>query len=348
MITDQYTDKSFKLLYKIAEKGFNSNLETELRKMSVCNSEKTLTKLGSDKFADQHNRMFPIDTKENVLLSKVYFDYQESTMEPKLAHSIDCKLNTYLDLHSIPEEFFTKPSSMDKTASSEKEVKRSTTYLLPEHNIGAVTCKSDLEKLSSSFEKDHTNLSMADRVKFAQNFIKCTSEFEDVHYSNTLAKYASLLDTDLANTSYLLKLRAGICHVNNKDGSSFTKLATLLDQVTGNNGLSSLKSLGLATDESRKSLTKLAETIQKLDEQAGLDQRKYDSAIPDSFSSVFNLDKLATDAEEKTKGEVKEKEPSKAEVISLYGEDVLEEVEDEDGDIDQDKLKEIEKLVQTK
>ena len=356
MIVDQLSDPSFKVMYKIATTSISPELEKVIRTINVVvdvdsESKGTLTKLASSLFADEHERRFPINSKDNVILSKVYFDYQKSSMEPKLAQIIERKIDTHLDLYGVPESLFIAPESLTKIATEESKAQNtiiSETYLLPEHNIGKVCDKSDLEKLGSDFEQNHMNLDMSDRVQFAQNFVKYASEFVDIKYPQAVAKYASLLDTDLANTTYLLKLRAGLSHKKGMDSTPYTKLAGLLDEVVTNNGCFADKSSGLVDVTCKKSLVKLAETIQNLDEVSGLADRKYDNLIPDSFSSVFNKSAESADSLDGTDSTVNEKTPTKAEVIALYGEDVLEEVEDEDGNIDLKKFKEVEKLIKQK
>ena len=336
-VIDQLTDTSFHTLFKIAETMLSPKLEEEVRKISIPSLG--MDKIASVAFADASNRNFPINSKDNVLLSKIYFDYQKDAMEPKLAQAIDRKLDTYLDLHNIPDSLFEYPEqSIEKTASTQTTI--SSTYLLPEHNIGKVTTSQDLVKLGTDFEQNHTNLAMSDRVTFSHNFIKCAGKLKITSYPRTISKYASMLDTDVANTAYLLRLRAGLCHKVGADSAQYVKLASMLEKVVDNNGGLSEKSLGLISNQ--EEFTKLAELIQELDETSGLADSKYDRKIPDSYSAVFNKEAGGDESDPKV---TEKKNLTKSEIVSLYGQNVLEEIEDEDGKIDYDKLKEVEKLV---
>lgn len=86
------------------------------------------------------------------------------------------------------------------------------------------------------------------------------------------------------------------------------------------------------TDHSIPELAKLASYIDAMDEQFGVTKRY---TLPDGLHTVFRV----KTAEENTEHDVSSL--SKSDIVARYGEGILEEVEDDDGNIDKERLKEI-------
>lgn len=330
-ITDQLNDKDFKYFYKIAKSISSEALLGEIRDMELDYTE--FQKVASDQYADPINRKFPVNDRGNTILSKLYFDLQKTAMDQGMAESIENKLDTYLDLYDVPESYF---PTMTKEASSIDASKGKEHYLLPGHELCKIDSLEGLIKMGEDFSKNSTNLQISDRVEFARNFIKAAQDYNIDEYPYEIAKYASMLDTDLANTTYLLNMRAGMCHrKGDKDSAdAYVKLANDLSLVS-------------TEDSNSEEYTKLAETINTLDEVSGLTAPKYDKKIPDAYASVFNkVAETGTDIKNPDNEKAsKEKPLTKSEIISQYGEDILEEIEDDEGNIDYDKLNNLKKMI---
>lgn len=87
-----------------------------------------------------------------------------------------------------------------------------------------------------------------------------------------------------------------------------------------------------------KDLCKLAEAINMADEAYCLRDMRHGKTIPDAWHSVFQV-KQAEDGGEVASA--KAEGMSKADIIARYGEGILEEVEDNDGNIDHVRLSQV-------
>ncbi len=314
-IYDQQSDRSQVQLIKIAKQVTNPDLQ----KWIACadTSNKDLTKVASDQFADPVARQFPISSMDDVILSKVYFDAAKDSMLPKVASQVAKKLNTYLDLHDVPEELFTY--TIVKEASATKEIPLLVTE---EGAFCKVASAPDLVAAGEEFTQSYLQLSMHDRVTFSQNFVKCAGHLEVTEYPDIIAKYAAIVDTDLTSTRYWLQMRHSAATRAGKSGVEFTKLAEMIDTLT--------------IAPSPEELTKLAEIIQTLDEQYDFTHPRYDKKLPDAMLSVFN--KVAKDKKETE--EAQATSMTEADIVAQLGEDSLEAVKTPDtkDNIDRDRL----------
>ena len=310
-VVDHRSDKNQKVLYQATEKLCDKEFSETVRKMAgiVQTSEKTASKRI---FADTYSDMFPVDSMEDTVLSKIYFDHQREKLAEHLEASISSRLDTYLNLYNIPENLFSY-SKAKVAADTQVEP----CYLLPSMKLCKVATASDLEKAATLFEREYKKLNVNQRVEFATNFIKTASEYEIDKYPYSIAKYAGLLDTDFASLQAMLEYRAAAASLKNMDGDRYIKLAFDLRNVDPQ-----------ASAEER---VKLAETIQKMDEANGFTDPKYDHRMPCAYSIVFNKEAMVVSDEQDTP-------PTKAELVATYGEGILDAVEDADGNIDMKKL----------
>lgn len=326
-IIDQSKDTDFRVLYTVFPKVASDDLKDFMQSITI--DYDGIEKLASDRFADQENNLFPVDSTENTILSKLYFDHQKDQYSEKTASDIERRLDTFLDIYGVPESIF-KYDEQEKTASDE------TFYLLPEMSMCKVASRDDLESLGKDFSRNYQQLDIQDRVEFSQNFFKAASHFGVSEYPTAVAKYAAQLDTDLTNTKYLLQARALLAERTGQEGREYTKLAESLDEIT--------------SEPEVEELRKLAETIYTLDQSKGFDTPKYDKCIPCAYGSVFNKEASgeseSTDNEDEFVGGKDVSKMDKATIIGTFGSGVLEEVEKEDGEIDYERLKEISKLRQ--
>ncbi|MFW6134799.1 MAG: hypothetical protein ACOC5R_04420 [Elusimicrobiota bacterium] len=310
-IVDINSDRNLHTLLNATNKLASSEAINDIYDLAI-EKQNNLEKTASSVFALEDKQLFPLDTPEDTVLSKVYFDHQFDKFAEKDREKANEKLEAFLNLHNIPEDIF--DTVQEKTASDKEE----SHYLLPSLEKCAVRNKDDLEKAADVFIKEAHKLDLLHRVEFAQEFCKMASKWGHVPYPDSIAKYASTLDTDMTNLSYMLEIRSAAASREGKDGSIYTKLANSLMDVEEN--------------PDKKELTKLAKLIHKIDSYYGFDAPEYDRKFPDAFGVVFN----------KQAEEDKEEAIDKSKIVAQYGVEALDAIEDEEGNIDQEKLKQLE------
>lgn len=310
-VVDHRNDKSQKILYQATDRFSDQDFSSTVRKMinDVKPHEKTA---GERIYADPDASRFPVDSMEDTILSKVYFDYQREKLSEYQDAGISAKLDTYLNLYDIPEQLFTY--QVEKVAEAPAI---EPCYLLPSMKLCKVAASSDLEKAADLFDREHKKLNVSQRVEFAINFIKSAGEYDITTYPNTIAKYAGVLDTDFESLQAMLEYRAAAASLRNLSGDQYIKLAFDLKEVDTR-----------TTTEDR---VKLAETIQKMDEAHGFTEPKYDRKMPCAYSIVFNKEAMVSSDEHDVP-------PTKADLVAEYGDGILDAVEDADGNIDMKKL----------
>jgi len=318
MLHDHRSDKSMSVLYRALEKLADQEFAGQVKDMAfravADGSEKTASE---QVYADQFNAKLPVSSLEETVLSKIYFDCQTEKLAEHREAGIRSRLDTYLNLYEVPEDLF-KHKEAEKTAHDTEP-----RYLLPSLQLCKVASGVDLEKASQLFDTEHQKLNVAERVEFAKNYVKLAREWNKSEYTYSIAKYAGLLDTDLESLQAMLEARAAAVSRRNEDGSLYTKLAFDLKQ--------------LDSKPDKEELEKLAGLIQVLDEDHGLDSPQYDNRLPCAYGSVFNK-------EAQEDGSEGQSTIPKAEIVAQYGDGVLEMIEDEDGEIDVEKFKEIKRL----
>jgi len=313
MYIDQQSDTGKKALYKLMGAINDPGLKTTLKTTNF--DPKSISEVDAKAFALPSKRQFPVNTPENTVLSKVYYDAQRPTMATADAESIGKVLDVHLGLHSIPEDTFQYKTAAEGTP--EKTIE--SVCLLPEHNFCKVASVTDLSQASILFDAGHSNLQLSDRVEFASNFIKAAEALDAKVDSAEILKYAGMLDYDPVHTQCALELRSGMASRKGGDSSAFYKLAAALENLTE-----------VPTVEE---LRKLADTIVDMDQAAGITETDYHGGIESPYGVVFS--KQSNEASEVTEGESNSAQQlTKADIIGKYGDDVLEQVELADGSID--------------
>ena len=321
-IIDQYNDKGQYLLIKIF--GGDSGTSGDITKLASSLAD--ISKIASEKFAWADFRKFPVDTQDNVILSKMYFDNQINKIPPEYRIKIAQKLDTYIDLFNIPEEIFVTKVGEGTSTTLVKEAVE-VRYLLPKVGLCKVASLTDLDKANDVFNIEYKKLNVGDRVEFAKNFMKCANSFKFKGTpSQAIVKYASMMDTDFDKMRSLLDVRVAAANRIGKSGKEYTKLAEVLDQET----------IQGATSED---LEKLANIILDIDNAHGFDHTKYDKVMPDAYGVVFNKEAMDLSDESQEAGA----ELKKADIVGKYGHGILEEVEKSDGSIDKERLSTIAK-----
>lgn len=331
-IVDQSSDRSQVEFYKIAstypestKKFFMQVINEKFEKTADTDSiEKTAT---NNMYAWQEEMKFPVDTAQNTIISKVYLVGQKNKFPVDVFTKIAERIDTFLDLYDIPDALFAKASNFTKEAKEEF-------YLLPKFSMCKIASVDDLDQANKAFESQYLNLSLPDRVEFANNFLKAAEELSYTNrYSPIIIKYAALMDSDIENTKYMLSLRAAAVNREGKSGEEYTKL------------INGLNKLGEDAEVTRNDLIKLANTIYGIDKKYNLTDRKYDKKLPCAYSVVFN--KQASEDDGGLKGKKKDtkfdydtdlkkfidkiSKMSKSDIVGKYGEGALALLDQENG-----------------
>lgn len=315
-LVDQNSDTSLAVIRKfaslLADKPFGETVwDIAQANTKVDSQEKTATE---KRFAFPEARMFPVHTENDAILSKVYFEGQRTKLAEDLAMKINARLNTYLDLYGVPDSFTMKA---EKVAEQHDFKPR---HLMPSAGMFKVATVGDLNKAYDTFNTNLYNFSLAERVEFSKEFAKIATTIRSQELPDTVQRYCGVMASDLDNVRALLHIRKVAAVREGKSGQEYEKLAASLTDVG---------------TPSKEELEKLAGVIHDIDETYGFTQPKYDRRMPDAYSLVFN--KKASTTEEKD-GDAEAQTMSKADVIARFGEDALEALEDENGELDTAKL----------
>ena len=323
---DHQTDYSCQGITKIAaDPETHPELLNLLDDITIDYNE--FQKLSSNQFADPIQRRYPINNRGNTILSKVYFESSRDQLPEKIASEIEHRLDTYLELHSIPDDIFT---GLRKQAAATDDGFEPF-YLLPTRQLCKVASVEAMHAAQEAFEKQVHYFPINDRVEFSQTFVKHSSEMQVPVTSKHINKYAALLNSDLSMTKELLEYRALAAMRTGKSGDSYRKIATELDKIE----------VKPDTDE----LKKLAEVIYGLDQEHGFDVKRYDRFFPCSYSTVFNKEALdegiANGSPKSEEDPIDPASITKADLIARFGEGVLDGVENEDGELDKEAVKDV-------
>lgn len=318
---DQNSDTSLALLRKLSSLLENNDFGEEVWQMGNARTEHAKT-ASNHKFAFPEMAMFPVDSAEETILSKVYFEGQRTKLAEDLATAIDTRLNTYIDLYDIPDAF---ALMQEKTASTADFKPR---HLLPSAGLYKVATVTDLVNAGTHFEKNLPAYSLPERVEFSKEYSKVATTIRSQRLPKAVQTYCGVMETDMDNVKALLGIRKVAACRAGKSGVEYDKLSSAISQVK---------------QADKDELEKLAQTIHAIDSVYGFTAEKYDKKIPDAYASVFN--KEATERDGGEDPETSTKQMTKEDIIAQYGEDAVEALENEDGDIDYKKLQH---LVDTK
>jgi len=324
MLIDQQADKSKAMLFQVTGKITDAALRAKLRGANI--DTKKISALKDASFAYPEKRMFPVDTKDNTLLSMVYFAYQEALLPANFAISIKKSLEVHAKLHNIQTTFSSLKTNTSVKVASETVPKVAPRYLLPDQQFYKIACAADLGNAQELFDKEFCKLQLSDRVTFATNFIKAARDYSAPITSEHIEKYAGVLDYNAAHTQYALELRMGMASRRGANSETYYKLAEDLKELT--------------ETPTQEELFKLASVVEAIDKQTRITEKDYDTKIHSPQGVVFC--KTAEESSETTEG--KGKELTKADIIGKFGEDALDSIEEEDGSINVKALNKIQRL----
>lgn len=309
-IFDQNSDKSRKRLYGLARSLPEKTAALVLKTASNHTG-------GNSNYAWPEAQMFPTSSAEDTLLSRAYFTGQREKIAAETASAIDERLSAAEALYGMDNRFTKRP--VVKIAHT-----KTAELLDGRYYVDGIAALRDAGK---EFQEKYARLNMDDRIEFACNFIKTALDWgaEDAIPSMALV-YSGFSGTDKDTLCNHLMMRKAACLRSGKDGSAYEMLA---------------EHLKLAELDESTAMEKaaLADAIHKLDDANGFTAEKYDRVMPDAYRIVFNKT-----AEESKPDEPAEQLPDKADLIGRYGEGVLDIVEDDEGNLIPEAVREVMKV----
>lgn len=305
------------------------------------------------------SKKLPIHNVSNILLSKVYLVGQEKDIPASIykvaSEKID-KLCSFFEINT--DDLKINSDSLKKEASIVDHLSLNVKYLLPEEQLFPVTNEGDLEKAASIYTLNENKFLIGQKVEFARNFVKLAADYDvDMDIPTNIAKYASILDTDLNMLSYFLEKRADWVEIHNPDKK--LEHDVLCKLASSFKNADDLEKIAEYTGDINK-LNHLAFVIDNIDKEVGIGRRQYNSIFPDAFGTVFNKEAAdvlppvglgITSGDTDTSGyrgninagnhtgstPQNNENITEAQILTNFGPEVLEDLRNEDGELDQER-----------
>ena len=249
---DQNTDPTFAGLKAIVDE--RPALSEMVKTAAVGEDERKALPLTA--FADPHNRMYPVHTPAQALLSRAYLE-KEASVDP----AVMGRVNAALDLYGVGLPGLTRV----KQAAVEDEP----VYLLPGTKQFEFSKTASVKDASEAVLRHSKKLSPSSLASAATTLVKEAAARGQGVPLDILAQ-AGLVQCDLEKAAEWIEARGAACP---KAATVYSKLAQ---------GVRTLPS----TTE-RADLVKVAGVIGKLDKEFGL-AKHYGKKLPNPQSTVFN------------------------------------------------------------
>lgn len=307
-MVDQNTDINFAALRDLvnAYPGIAEHVKT------AQVGEHIRSSLPTHAFADPGNRMFPVHTPADAILSKAY-----ATKVANLAEEVMAQIDTALSLYDVSPNLF----EQSKVASNHQE--EQPRYLVKSQNKLAFYSDTPIQEGERALRRNQSKLSPSSLTSGALTLVKeARSRGEEV--SSWTMKYAGLTQCDNHEASNWLEARA-FKATDAKVSDAFSKLAAITSRFDS--------SLG------RDDLIKVANAIGELDKLAGF-SRHYGKSMPDPIATIFNTKTAmmpSIDLGGKQVPVTKLLAVSPESFGDILGDDIVEEIT-EDGELVPDKL----------
>lgn len=265
-IRDQYNDPSFTLLFHILNE--NPDARDFVKSASIRHEDEA--ELPDTAFAWPARRLFPIDTPENTVLSSLY--REKCAAVPA---EVDQALEKAQGIYGVKEML-----ERCKTAAVQPPVvDTKDDYLLPEHGRLRVKTAEHVPAAEELLHRDFTKLNIADRATAFTNLVKKARDM-GVPLKPETHRMAGMT----------------VCTTKTAQDWIEARIAATKDPLF-QGAYEKLASAFVGRGEfiqDRDELIAVADTLAKLDKQAGIDSH-YDKRLPDPIRTVFNTDKLAED-----------------------------------------------------
>lgn len=307
---DQNTDTTFATLRSLV----NTYPDLAERVKTAQVGEHVRDSLPISAFADQSNRMFPVHTPADAILSKAY-----ATKVANLAESVTSQIDTALSMYGISGDIFTRP----KVASIEEEKPQ---YLVESQQKLAFYSNTPIQKAEEALIRNQSKLSSKSLTGGALKIVK-EAHARGENVSEWTLKYAGLVQCNTKYAQDWLEARA-VKSPTDALTNAYTKLASVASNMD-----SSL---------SRDDLIKLSNAVSDLDKQAGFN-KYYGKQMPDPVATIFNT-KIAMQPMVELAGTAVPVEKLLSVAPETYGDilgsDIVEEIS-KDGELLPDALTEI-------
>lgn len=210
-------------------------------------------------FADPGNRMFPVHSAADAVLSKAY-----ATKVANLASTVMDQIDTALDMFGVPKDIFAQP----KVASHKEEAP---IYLAESQQKLAFYSSTPIAAGEEALQRNQAKLSSKSLTDGALKLVKEASRRGE-NVSNWTLKYAGLVQCDTQETRDWVETRAHKAPTASLS-EAYTKIAHVVTSLDGS--------------VDRDDLIKLSNAIGELDSLAGF-SRYYGRTLLDPVSTVFN------------------------------------------------------------
>lgn len=232
--------------------------------MNVEVDRAALDALPDSAFAWPEKRAFPIHDAGNTILSRIYREGM-----PNVPSHVDQALKEASEVYRVDEDLFARPKV---AAAAEPE----DNFLLPEHRRLRVTEASHVKTAEQKLRDEGKNLSVVNRALAASRLVE-KAAFYGTDVRPEVYKMAGMTVTDTRALVDWIEARCEAAAPEHKAG--YQKLAAVVHAHPSQ-----------LVD--RNVQIKVAETLQELDEMAGL-TRHYGRKLLDPMATVFNTDKRA-------------------------------------------------------
>lgn len=310
MFIDQNTDTTFHLLHSIVQD--NPAIQNHIKTASV--GEDVRRKLPTSCFADTDNRLYPINTRADAILSKSY-----ATKVANIAPHVMRNIDNALDMFSVDRQIF---NSRQKVAHSKTEK----SYILPSRKALAIDSGSDIKLAEERFHSIKSKLSAEEASEGAVRLVKAAS-FLGSKVSDSTLQLAGATRSDLDKAADWIEARTHVAKTPTQAGI-YTKVATALRS---------------ASDATRDDLVKVASLVDKLDQLNDV-KHLYNKYIPTPLMTVFNTKTAMHDCVYINGKELpltKLQSMDAKTFGDIVGDDIIPEITDASGNIDVQKFSEV-------
>lgn len=308
---DQNSDTTFKVLHSILQD--TPHIKEHVKTASVGDSVRD--SLPKSCFADTDNKLFPIHTRPDAILSKSY-----ATKVAGIAADVMSKIDNALRVFEVDASIFNKQSATKQASAN------TPTYILPSKKAMKIASAKDLEVAEYRVKQLGNKLGYADKVEASTRLVNAARFFNKQASVESL-QMSGLTRCDLEKAASWIEARA----VSAKTRAQSDVYYSLANSVK------------TAQDADRDSLLKVASALEVLDKFNNL-ERYYDKYLPDPMKTVFNT-KVAMENCVYIDGvEIPFSSLDKytaQDIGDMIGDDIVPEISDADGSIDPSKFSEI-------
>lgn len=249
-------------------------------------------------------------TAEDTLLSSVYFEGQKNDLPFEEANRMQTKIAAMKTLFEIRENFSMRPEKIKKTASEFVESPRQT-----------------MKKIAEILVDRHGN---------GETYGTCSKAAE------LYTKLAEEVGENVPDTIKLYSLNGLEKNAHIIDNIRLHKYACLRNGLNHKQYTDFMKQANKIADNDVVSLRKLALAIDNMDSDCNIRNTVSGKHVPNGLETVFQVKQAHIKTAEEQNNDLKNID--KATIVARFGENSLNEIENPDGSINQDRLKAVSRL----